>query len=56
MKMAECSGSPITERAAKAMVRKYGKGKDYLSVEDCQRINERWSSRKAGKSRSKGKR
>lgn len=56
MKMAESSGVTITERAAKAMVRKYGKGKDYLSLEDCLRLNERWGARQSGKGGSRERR
>lgn len=32
MKMGENSGVPITAKVAKAIVRKYGKRKDYLDV------------------------
>lgn len=28
----------MTEKLAKGIVRKYGKGKDYLTAEDCARI------------------
>ena len=49
MKMAEGSGAAVSERAAKAMVRRYGKGKDYLSLEDCQRVSARWSGGQAGR-------
>jgi hypothetical protein len=55
MKMSESSGNPITEKTAKGIVRKYGKGKDYLSIEDCLKINERFSTKNPSKSQSKGK-
>lgn len=56
MKMAESSGTAISERAAKAMVRRYGKGKDHLSLEDCLRLNERWSTRQPVKRSSRERR
>ena len=40
MKMGEGSGVTISEKMAKAIVRKYGK-KDHLNAEDCLRINTR---------------
>lgn len=41
MKMGESCGVTITERMAKGIVRKYGARKDYLSIEDCLKINKR---------------
>jgi hypothetical protein len=55
MKMGESSSVPITSKVAKTIIRKYGRRKDHLDVEDCVRINERWTTRNASKSPSKGK-
>ena len=41
MKMGEQCGVAIDQKMAKAMVRKYGNRKDYLSIEDCIKINNR---------------
>jgi Ca2+-binding EF-hand superfamily protein len=41
MKMGESCGVAINERTAKAIVRKYGKRKDHLNLDDCLKINER---------------
>lgn len=41
MKMGERCGVSINQKMAKAMVRKYGGRKDYLSIEDCLKINSR---------------
>jgi hypothetical protein len=38
LKRCEEIGVPISEKAAKGIVRKYGKRKDYLSAEDCIRV------------------
>jgi Ca2+-binding EF-hand superfamily protein len=54
MKMGESSGVAISEKMAKAIVRKYGKRKDYLDLEDCVRINDRWTTRNTSKSPNKG--
>ena len=54
MKMGESSGVTISEKMAKAIVRKYGKRKEYLDLEDCVRINERWTTRNTSKSPNKG--
>lgn len=41
MKMGEQTGNPISEKLAKAIVRKYGKKKEFLNVEDCQKVIKR---------------
>lgn len=41
MKMGDQTGNPISEKLAKAIVRKYGKKKDFLNVEDCQKVIKR---------------
>jgi hypothetical protein len=41
MKMGENTGIQINQKIAKAIIRKYGKRKDHLNIEDCLRINER---------------
>jgi hypothetical protein len=56
MKMGENSGVQMSAKVAKAIVRKYGRRKDHLDVEDCLRISERWHNRSVSKSPSKGKR
>jgi hypothetical protein len=52
MKMGENCGITITEKMAKAMVRKYGKRKDHLDLEDCYRINDRRGTRANSKSKA----
>lgn len=41
MKLGEQSGVTIGQKLAKAIVRKYGKKKDHLNLDDCLRINHR---------------
>jgi hypothetical protein len=41
MKMGENCGVSITQKMAKAIVRKYGYHKDFLSIEDCLKVNSR---------------
>jgi uncharacterized protein YktA (UPF0223 family) len=41
MKMGENTGIQINQKIAKAIIRKYGKRKDHINIEDCFRINER---------------
>jgi ribosome maturation factor RimP len=48
--MGESTGIVITEKIAKLIVRKYGKRKDHLTVEDCINVSRRQS---AGRSTSK---
>ena len=55
MKMADNCGITIGEKLAKAIVRKYGKKKDHLNVEDCIRINERRNKKGLSKSPRKEK-
>lgn len=55
MKMGESSGVTISAKVAKAIVRKYGKRKDHLDLDDCIRLNERWTNRNTSKSPVKGK-
>jgi len=49
MKMGESTGVTINEKVAKLIVKKYGKRKDHMTVEDCLNIN----ARRSGKSQSK---
>lgn len=46
MKAADAVGISFPERLAKAAVRKYGKRKDHLNVEDCMRVLRRREERK----------
>lgn len=55
MKMAENTGITMTAQLARAIVRKYGRRKDHLDLEDCLRVSERRASRSTSKSPSKGK-
>jgi uncharacterized protein with PIN domain len=41
MKAADAVGIAFPEKLAKAAVRKYGKNKDHLNMEDCLRIVQR---------------
>ena len=50
MKMGESSGVTITEKMAKAIVKKYGK-KDHMNVDDCIRVNSRRASKSLKKDR-----
>ena len=44
LKRCEELGVAMTEKIAKAMVRKYGKGKDFLTSQDCSKvINRRYA-------------
>lgn len=44
MKRCEDLGITMTEKLAKGIVRKYGKGKDFLTAEDCSKvINRRYA-------------
>ncbi len=38
MKMGEQTGFAVSEKVAKAIVRKYGKRKEFLNIEDCQKV------------------
>ena len=42
----------MSERIAKGIVRKYGKGKDYLTADDCTKVIHRRYAKAAGKQRS----
>lgn len=55
MKMAESTGVAMSAQLARAIVRKYGRRKDHLDLEDCVRVGERRASRSASKSPSKGR-
>lgn len=48
--MGEEVGVPISVKEAKEMVRMYGNRKNYLSVDDCLRMNERRRKKAASKS------
>ena len=50
MKMGESTGVTITEKMAKAIVRKYGK-KDHMNMDDCVRVNSRRNSKSLGKNK-----
>ena len=50
MKAADASGISFPAKLAKAAVRKYGKRKDHLNVEDCSRVIKRREERKNVKS------
>jgi hypothetical protein len=50
LKLGESTGVVITEKVAKLIVRKYGRRKDHLAVEDCLAVGRRVS---AGRSTSK---
>ena len=43
MKMGESCGVSISQKTAKAMIRRYGGRKDYLSFDDCIKINNKRS-------------
>lgn len=41
----------MSERIAKGIIRKYGKGKEYLTVDDCEKvINRRYAKAQGAKS------
>lgn len=50
MKAADAVGMVFPEKLAKAAVRKYGRRKDHLNVDDCLRIAQRREERKNVKS------
>lgn len=51
LKKCETLGVPMSERIAKGIIRKYGKGKEYLTVEDCEKvINRRYAKAQGAKS------
>ena len=50
MKAADAVGISFPERLAKAAVRKYGKRKDHLNVDDCVKMIQRREERKNVKS------
>jgi len=39
MKMGESCGVSINEKIAKGMIRKFGKKKDHMTLDDCLRVN-----------------
>lgn len=41
MKMGEQTGYYVSETMAKAIVKKYGKRKEFLNVDDCQKVVKR---------------
>ena len=52
MRMGEEVGVTVTEKEAREMVRKYGKRKQFLSVDDCLAINERRRRKEGSKSKT----
>ena len=55
LKMAEESSVPLTEKEAKEMVRRYGKSKQFLSVDDMLRMNRRAVAKSLSPNKSKVK-
>ena len=41
MKMGEQTGVHVSEKMAKAIVKKYGKKKEFLNIDDCQKVVKR---------------
>ena len=41
MKIGEQTGVHVSEKTAKAIVKKYGKKKDFMNIEDCQKVVKR---------------
>jgi hypothetical protein len=55
MKLGESNGVTITDKVAKLIVKKYGKRKDHLTIDDCIKVNQRRNSKSVSKSPAKDK-
>ena len=52
LRMADESGVAVSEKEARDMIRKYGRRKQFLSVDDCLQLNDRRRKRTASKSKT----
>jgi hypothetical protein len=50
--MASEAGVTLTEKEARDMIRKYGKRKQFLSLDDCMQLNDRRRKKELSKSKT----